>query len=319
MSEEYSEERTHHPLVEISPLDLETTPDPATIFDALDTPQEDKNPSQDDRAGRWQDLSISAIFSGKREALNKSRSRAIAIISGATLLGSCVGFALENTDASAKGENTLAIAALANTHRVTPITLETDFLTYVGNNVLLNGASGDITEGMPVMGSLTAKAHSVVTTATCKPYVLKGEDISTNTDFYNYVGLVGDSQGVCAAAAAQDANQIQYFHQPLKGIHGLCAPGYSSDYRIPCQEMNMLPGIKQDGELAASSIGLHADQYGTPSELVFNMGGQNRAGYYLDRAVISYKKGTTQNIRQLKQLVLRIAGRTEVTDKVWYK
>jgi len=80
------------------------------------------------------------------------------------------------------------------------------------------------------------------------------------------------------------------FSSATKGIHGLCAPGYSSDYRIPCQEMNMLPGIKQDGELAASSIGLHADQYGTPSELVFNMGGQNRAGYYLDRAVISYKK-----------------------------
>ncbi len=279
-------------------------------------------------------LTLTNLLSGLTEAIASRRQKLVAILSTIALLApGGFAFAPQADSDSAKGNRMFSIIRPLNKsatsspsrfldiHDISPTILEAKFFTFVGTTVLLDGSSNTITTGMPVLSSLNALPHSVVTTATCNPIILEKDAVITNIDYRNYVGLKGVILDQCAGRGEENGQGNTYV--PLSGEHGFCGgASFNASYRKPCLSMNMEPGIILDGDIAANAVGLQTDQYANADELTLDESGvvnvNGRYVYYINRAIIEYQKGIGASARQLKRLTLNIKGGRETFRLNWY-
>ena len=236
------------------------------------------------------------------DRLRQKTTALVAVLAGASALAGS-GIATRTAEAS----NTV----------VTPYTLEQNFFNYVDNHVLLNGGANMMATGnmsVPLRTVITPEAF--VETGSCKMYQFpkKDEYLATNQWSFNSVNKYYNATKTCPIDVGT-SHKLE--RSPMRGKNGLCFA--EQPYTQQCLDFKIGPGIVQDGELAATAAGLNPDQYGNADKLIFDKTVVHLyKGAQFLQAIIDYKKGTSSNTSQLKELIVNVSNKGGVR-RVFYK
>jgi hypothetical protein len=260
-------------------------------------------------------------FEDLTDNLRNTRRIAVAGVAGslAVLGGGISARVAEASTIIAPAFNTqpfnLATLASAGESVQTPNMLSMDIIRYNEQNVLVGNASGNIfPPSFPQ--EIIVNPHSATETASCK--VVKPNYDTLWTNQYSY--LTVNREYLKNISCRNGDQQPIVDKQPMKGVRGLCYD--SSPYIRDCLKLDFEPGIIEVGDKAASFAGLQPSQYGDAYKLIFDKGVFNKHGQQFMQAIIDYKKATSSNTRQLKELIINVSNKGGVRkvshQQLWF-